>query len=118
MTMLLLPLILVTTSGALSLDMEEMAATDACEGLALEELPTAYETNMMMNIKFGDINGQSRSIYEAIDGKKMKSFIHVATEVQRERNGTDKMPILMYEEMIWNPELSGIQNYLTQVAIG
>ena len=25
------------------------------------------------------------------------------------------MPILMYEEMIWNPELSGIQNYLTQV---
>ena len=36
-------------------------------------------------------------------------------EVQRERNGTDKMPILMYEEMIWNPELSGIQNYLTQV---
>ena len=79
MTMLLLPLILVTTSGALSLDMEEMAATDACEGLALEELPTAYETNMMMNIKFGDINGQSRSIYEAVDGDKMKSFIHVAT---------------------------------------
>ena len=78
MTMLLLPLILVT-SGVLSLDIEEMAATDACEGLALEELPTAYETNMMMNIKFGDINGQSRSIYEAVDGDKMKSFIHVAT---------------------------------------
>ena len=37
------------------------------------------ETNMMMNIKFGDINGQSRSIYEAVDGDKMKSFIHVAT---------------------------------------
>ena len=79
MTMLLLPLIMVTISGVLSLDIEEMAATDACEGLALEELPTAYETNMMMNIKFGDINGQSRSIYEAVDGDKMKSFIHVAT---------------------------------------
>ena len=75
---ILLPLILVT-QASLAVDIEEMAATDACEGLALEALPTAYETNMMMNIKFGDFPGQSRSIYEAADGDKMKSFIHVAT---------------------------------------
>ena len=74
----LLPLVLVT-QATLAVDIEEMAATEACEGLALEALPTAYETNMMMNIKFGEYPGQSRSIYETVDGDKMKSFIHVAT---------------------------------------
>ena len=74
----LLPIILVA-GAALSLVIEETASTDSCPELALEELPTAYETNMMMNIKFGEYPGQSRSIYEAADGDKMKSFIHVAT---------------------------------------
>ena len=69
----------LVTGGALTLDIEEMSATDPCPELALEQLPTAYETNMMMNIKFGAFPGQSRSIYETVDGDKMKSFIHVST---------------------------------------
>ena len=86
MIRLLLPLLLVSRA-ALTLNMEEMAATDACGELALEELPKKYETNMMMNIKFGDFPGQSRNIYETVDGERMKSYISVATgENQHELN--------------------------------
>ena len=51
-----------------------------CGDLALEEIPKAYATDIMMNIQLGDGDGddpvgRSISIYEASDSDQMKSYI-------------------------------------------
>ena len=51
-----------------------------CPDLALEEIPTAYATDIMMNIQFGDGDGddpvgRTISIYEAADSNQLKSYM-------------------------------------------
>ena len=55
-------------------------SSEDCPDLALEEIPKAYATDIMMNIQYGDGDGddpigRSISIYEASDADQMKSYM-------------------------------------------
>jgi len=90
--------------------------TEACGDLALESIPSKYATNMMMNMQFGSV-GRTQAIYEASDRDQMKAFISVVTQDNMNIDN-DTTPRLVVEEMLWNPELSGVKNFLHLQMIG
>jgi len=95
--------------------------TEPCEVMALEELPSKYATTIMMNIQFGDYTGHTTAIYETIDNDNIveKSFMSVMQEENRKvENENYTIPSLLTEELIWNPELSGIKNFLHVSSFG
>jgi len=93
-----------------------------CPDLALEEIPTAYATDIMMNIQFGDGDGddpvgRTISIYEAADSNQLKSYMTFFEEENMHIHN-ETLPRMVRETMIWNPEMSGVKNFITTIAAG
>jgi len=108
--------VLILLMRSLSVTVAE-ETTKPCEVMALEELPSKYATTIMMNIQFGDYPGHTTAIYETIDSNEEKSFMSVMQEENlKVENHT--IPSLLTEELIWNPVLSGVKNFLHVSSFG
>ena len=85
--------------------------TTKCPSNPLVKIPSSYSTVMTMNIQMGNMPGKSISIYEAADNNAMKALITTFTQIDVIINN-ETVPELLEETMLWNPELSGINEFL------
>jgi len=82
-----------------------------CPETPLMNIPEAYSTKMMMNIQMGSYPGKSISFFEAADNNLMKALILSFGEVDVTVNN-QTVPEMVVETMIWNPELSGVKEFI------
>jgi len=85
--------------------------------LELPLLPSAYMAQMMMNLQHDSVEapylGYTRSLYETADSTKKKALVLSFTELAGKHPDGIAEPVLLLEQIIWNPELSGIKYFLS-----